>query len=94
MDLKVGRTIILFCALIVGAIECASVTGVEDKLHNRVIQGEKLSGKEHFEHEDGDDELVHDPDYDHEAFLGRDEAHEFDQLTPGEIGWTIIKLRK
>ena len=93
MDLKVGRTIILFCALIIGAIECASVTGVEDKLHNRVIQGEKLSGKEHFEHEDGDDELVHDPDYDHEAFLGRDEAHEFDQLTPGEIGWTIIKWK-
>jgi hypothetical protein len=49
------------------------------KLHDRVVRGEKLSEKEHF-HE-GDD---HDADYDHEAFLGRDEAHEFDQLSPGE----------
>ena len=53
------------------------------KIRNRVIQGEKLSEKEHF-HAEGEDESFHDADYDHEAFLGRDEAHEFDQLSPGE----------
>lgn len=26
----------------------------------------------------------HNPDYDHEAFLGKDEAKTFDQLTPDE----------
>lgn len=31
---------------------------------------------------DADDE--HSPDYDHEAFLGKEEAQEFDQLTPEE----------
>ncbi len=84
MDLKFGHKIfflVLFCAI--GVIKCASVTGAEEKLHDRVIHGQKLSEKEHFEH-DGDGDDVHDPDYDHEAFLGRDEAHEFDQLTPGK----------
>ena len=39
---------------------------------------QKLSGEEHF----GDDD-EHNPDYDHEAFLG-DEAKEFDDLSPEE----------
>lgn len=39
---------------------------------------EKLSDESHFV----DDE--HNPDYDHEAFLGEDEARTFDQLTPEE----------
>jgi len=26
----------------------------------------------------------HNPDYDHEAFLGKEEAHEFDELSPEE----------
>lgn len=39
---------------------------------------EKLSDEEHFINEE------HNPDYDHEAFLGEDEARTFDQLTPEE----------
>lgn len=39
---------------------------------------QKLSEAEH-EHEG-----EHNTDYDHEAFLGKDEAKTFDQLTPDE----------
>jgi len=31
-----------------------------------------------------DPEREHNPEYDHEAFLGEEQAHEFDQLTPAE----------
>lgn len=37
-----------------------------------------LSEKDHFH------DQVHDYDYDHDAFLGADEAREFDQLSPEE----------
>ena len=41
----------------------------------------------------GDD---HNPDYDHEAFLGEEEAREFDQLTPEEskrrLGLIVDKM--
>ena len=40
--------------------------------------GQELSDEIHF----GDDE-EHNPDYDHEAFLG-EEAKEFDELSPEE----------
>jgi len=29
-------------------------------------------------------EREHNPEYDHEAFLGEEQAHEFDQLAPAE----------
>ena len=41
-------------------------------------RSQKLSDEEHFA--EGED---HNPDYDHEAFLG-DEAKEFDELSPEE----------
>lgn len=43
-----------------------------------VLHFQKLSDMEH-EHEG-----EHNPDYDHEAFLGKDDAKTFDQLTPDE----------
>ena len=61
----------------------ASVNGEDGPTHDRVIHGERLSKKEHY-HGDGEDEDEHDADYDHEAFLGADEAHEFDNLSPEE----------
>ena len=39
---------------------------------------QELSDEDHF----SDDE--HNPEYDHEAFLGKDEAKEFDDLSPEE----------
>ena len=52
----------------------------------RVLSERKLSDKEHFE---GDH---HDADYDHEAFLGADEAREFDHLTPEESRSRLAKI--
>lgn len=53
----------------------------------------KLSEKEHF----GSDEL-HNADYDHDAFLGRDEAQTFDELSPEEskqrLGIIVDKIDK
>ena len=37
-----------------------------------------LSEQEHFADEE------HNPEYDHEAFLGKDEARDFEELTPEE----------
>ena len=47
-----------------------------------------LSDQEHY-NEDGE----HNVEYDHEAFLGKERAKEFDQLSPEEakrrLGWVI-----
>jgi len=46
---------------------------------------QQLSGEKHFEGSE------HNPDYDHEAFVGREEAKAYDDLTPEEsqqrLGW-------
>jgi len=47
----------------------------------------KLSEKEHF----GTDEN-HNADYDHDAFLGRDEAQTFDELSPEESKKRLAKI--
>ena len=51
----------------------AAVLG-EHHGQERVLHGKRLSDKEH--HLDGEDGHEDDFDYDHEAFLGADEAHE------------------
>lgn len=66
--------------LFVNSVYSASLDGGEHARDHRILHGNnKLS--EHHAHED--DEGEHDPDYDHEAFLGEDAA-EFDQLSPEE----------
>jgi len=42
-----------------------------------------LSGEEHFS-DGAEDDMHHNVEYDHEAFLGRDEERTFDQLSPEE----------
>ena len=44
----------------------------------------KLSDKEHYTDLDNDNKFEHNSDYDHEAFLGKDEADSFKTLTPEE----------
>lgn len=51
------------------------VTGTAIPNEKRVLEKDF---KDHFK--DGE----HNKQYDHEAFLGEEEAHEFDQLTPEE----------
>jgi len=54
----------------------------------------KLSEKEHY----GADEKHHNADYDHDAFLGREEAQTFDELSPEEskerLGKIVAKIDK
>jgi len=42
-----------------------------------------LSDEEHFS-DDGEEAPKHNMDYDHEAFLGKEEQETFQNLTPGE----------
>lgn len=49
-----------------------------------------LSEKDHTTHEGDHDE--HNPEYDHEAFLGKDEAKAFDELSPEESKEKLGKL--
>ncbi|XP_062592134.1 calumenin-B-like isoform X1 [Saccostrea cucullata] len=82
--------IYLILALIVITYSSAIPKPGEDK-KNRVHE-QKLSEAEH-EHEG-----EHNADYDHEAFLGKDEAKTFDQLTPEEskerLGIIVGKIDK
>ena len=48
------------------------------KPRDRVVKDPELSDLEHG----GDDD--HNKEYDHEAFLGKEEAHKFDELSPEE----------
>jgi len=38
----------------------------------------------HTDQEHHNPEQEHNTEYDHEAFLGEEQAHEFDKLNPGE----------
>lgn len=62
-----------------------SAKPADEERKNRVHH-EKLSDEEHFIHDE------HNPDYDHEAFLGEDEARTFDQLTPEESRDRLSKI--
>jgi len=64
----------LLCLL---SISLGSAIPKEKQGKDRVYD-QKLSEQEHFDHEE------HNPEYDHEAFLGKEEAHDFDKLTPEE----------
>ncbi|XP_022338893.1 calumenin-B-like isoform X2 [Crassostrea virginica] len=75
ISMKVIEIYLIF-ALVVITYSSAIPKPGEDK-KNRVHE-QKLSEAEH-EHEG-----EHNTDYDHEAFLGKDEAKTFDQLTPDE----------
>lgn len=77
MSLKL--TVLLLALAASPAFSAAVGDEAADHHSERVLHGKDLSGKEHFH--DGDE---HDADYDHEAFLGEDAAHEFDELSPEE----------
>ena len=84
--MKCVLTKVVFFAISIQSYHSASV---DNSKHGseRVVPDRKLSDKQHF---DGDH--VHDYDYDHEAFLGKDEAREFDQLTPEESKGRLGKI--
>jgi hypothetical protein len=84
---KMGR---FSCAVVVLALLTVSVSCVPTEKHKQ----KDLSDETHYQ---GDDK-VHNSDYDHEAFLGEEEAQTFDQLSPSEakrrLGIIVDKIDK
>jgi len=66
----------------------ASVALATPKPRDRVVKDPELSDIEHGGDED------HNKEYDHEAFLGKEEAHKFDELSPEESKERLEKLVK
>jgi len=66
----------------------ASVVFATPAKKDRVIKDEELSTQEH--EKDGG----HNKEYDHEAFLGKEEADKFDELTPEQSKERLEKLVK
>lgn len=78
-----GITIALFTTTLCSALPPTK----KDRVHDV-----PLSDKEHFTNEE------HNADYDHEAFMGREEAHEYEDLSPEEskerLGKIVDKIDK
>nr|XP_054761622.1 calumenin-like isoform X2 [Lytechinus pictus] len=70
--MKKSLIVCMYLALLI------AVTLAKPAENNRVKEEAKLSDQEHF----GGNE--HNPDYDHDAFLGHEDAKTFDNLSPEE----------
>ncbi|XP_070000796.1 calumenin-A [Penaeus vannamei] len=75
------RSVVL--CLLLAAVIAAKPADEEKKSR---VHTDKLSDEEHYLNDE------HNPDYDHEAFLGEDEARTFDQLTPEESKERLGKI--
>ncbi|XP_043268588.1 calumenin-B [Venturia canescens] len=84
-----GSTIVT-CLFVGGFVVAEAIPKPEDEAKSRIYNKE-LSAQEHFINSE------HNPEYDHEAFLGED-ARTFDQLTPEEstrrLGMIVDKIDK
>ncbi|XP_021377539.1 calumenin-B-like isoform X2 [Mizuhopecten yessoensis] len=84
---------LLTVCLIVALMVVASSSAIPKTDHNKRVHENKLSD---LQHEDEDDE--HNEDYDHEAFLGKEEAQDFEDLSPEEskerLGQIVDKIDK
>ncbi|XP_071481946.1 calumenin-like isoform X2 [Diadema antillarum] len=84
--MKSSVIVCLFLTLLI------AVTMAKPADKSRVKEEAKLSDEEHY----GQDE--HNPDYDHDAFLGHEEAKTFDNLSPEEsmerLGKIVEKIDK
>lgn len=77
--------VVVAAVVVMAMMETVTAKPADEEKKNRVFK-EKLSDEEHFINEE------HNPDYDHEAFLGEDEARTFDQLTPEESKDRLSKI--
>lgn len=71
---------IFFLWVTVGCVlfNCAVSVSIPKSDEKRVLDNDLLSHAKHYDNEE------HNKQYDHEAFLGEDEAKKFDELTPEE----------
>ncbi|RWS30199.1 calumenin-like protein [Leptotrombidium deliense] len=76
MHSKSVQQLLLIC-LLLAAVVCGFAIQKEDEKKSRVYD-QSLSDEEHFK------DAEHNVEYDHEAFLGKEEARTFDQLSPEE----------
>lgn len=83
----------LSTAVVVFAFLAVSVSSVPTEKHRPKVPKD-LSDETHYE----GDRRAHNSDYDHEAFLGEEEAQTFDQLAPAEakrrLGLIVDKIDK
>eukprot|EP00493_Phyllostaurus_siculus_P026445 UN26790 len=85
--------VVLSLALFATTLSSAIPKPAEDEVHKgKHVIDKEPSDQKHFE---GDE---HNMDYDHEAFLGKEESKTFDQLTPEEskerLGRLVAKIDK
>lgn len=59
---------------------------------NSRVHEQKLSDQGHFVDNDHDGKFEHNSEYDHEAFLGKEDAEEFKSLTPDESKDKLSKI--
>ncbi|XP_064634603.1 calumenin-like isoform X2 [Lineus longissimus] len=82
----------LYVGLLVVAFFMGSLSSAIPRDGAKRVLDKPLSDEEHFENGE------HNPEFDHEAFLGEDEAKEFDELSPEEsvdrLGIIITKIDK
>jgi len=75
--------------LTISTVYCSAIPTNEKKTR---VHGMELSDEDHLSNGE------HNPDYDHDAFLGHDEAETFDQLSPDEskkrLGIIVDKIDK
>jgi len=76
------HVVVLTVAVTVAATMASAIPDIDEGHKSRVIDRE-LSDRDHFTDDDGT-APHHNVEYDHEAFLGKDEEKSFDNLTPEE----------
>ncbi|CAL1283651.1 unnamed protein product [Larinioides sclopetarius] len=81
------NTLLLVCLLVF--VVCRAVPNPDG---SKRVHDKPLSEEKHYENE------AHNPQYDHEAFLGEEEARKFDELSPEEskerLGKIVDKIDK
>lgn len=70
--------IFFFWVTVICVLFNCAVSAIPKPDEKRVMDNDVLSHAQHYENEE------HNKQYDHEAFLGEDEAKAFDELTPEE----------
>lgn len=60
--------------------------------HRKIHTPKPLSDEPHYKEDGEGGESEHNPDYDHEAFLGEEAAKTFDQLSPEESKERLLKI--
>merc|ERR1711881_218274 len=73
---------LLYLVLLSLFLSVNAVPANPKRVHDGLSEQDHLSGEDH----------EHNPEYDHEAFLGKDEAKEFDDLSPEESKEKLGKL--